>query len=174
MYKDVRSKVRVGNGFSEELCVVVGVHQGSVVSRLLLIIVLEAPSRVFNTSCPLELLYATDLMTSDESIEELLVKLKKSEMEKNAHQPQSAGSDRRLDVFNMRETCDAPLAETWAMTEATLNPRFDSVMSRQIFVIKNLSQLPHAKSDTEITSKGTSPFTPWARSQLTQEGSLIC
>ena len=27
MYKDVRSRVRVGNSFSEELSVVVGVHQ---------------------------------------------------------------------------------------------------------------------------------------------------
>ena len=48
MYKDVRSRVRVGEGFREELDVV-GVHRGSVLSRLLLIIVLEAPSREFHT-----------------------------------------------------------------------------------------------------------------------------
>ena len=73
MYKDARSRVRVGDGFSQELGVVVGVYQGSVLNRLLLIIVLEVPSTDFHTSCPCELLYADDLMISAESIEELLV-----------------------------------------------------------------------------------------------------
>ena len=61
-----------------------GVQEGAVQSQLLLIIVLEAPSREFHTGCPCELLYPDDLMISAESIEELLVKLKtwKSEMEK--------------------------------------------------------------------------------------------
>ena len=62
--------------FSQELDVLVGINQGSVLSRLLLIIVLEAPSRKFHTGCPWELLYAEYLMISAESIEELLVKLK--------------------------------------------------------------------------------------------------
>ena len=66
----------VSNGFSQEFYGVVGVHQGSVLSRLLLIIVLEAPSRELHTGCPLELLYAEYLMLSAESVEELLVKLK--------------------------------------------------------------------------------------------------
>ena len=84
MYKDVRSRVRVGDGYSEEFGVGVGVDQGSVLSPLLFIIVLEALSREFRTGCPWELLYADDLMISAESMEELLVKLKtwKSEMEK--------------------------------------------------------------------------------------------
>ena len=83
MYTDVRSRVRVGNGYSEELDVTVGVHQGSVLCPLLFIIVLEALSREFCTGCPWELLYADDLMISAESMEELLVKLKtwKTEME---------------------------------------------------------------------------------------------
>ena len=76
MYTDVRSRVRVGNGYSEEFGVAVGVHQGSVLSPLLFIIVLEALSREFRTGCPWELLYADDLMISAESMEELLVKLK--------------------------------------------------------------------------------------------------
>ena len=82
MYKDVRSRVRVGSGYSEEFGVKVGVHQGSVLSPLLFIIVLEALSREFRTGCPWELLYADDLMISAESMEELLVKLKtwKAEM----------------------------------------------------------------------------------------------
>ena len=66
MYKDVRSRVRVGDGYSEELGVGVGVHQGSVLSPLLFIIVLEALSREFGTSCLRELLYADDLMISAE------------------------------------------------------------------------------------------------------------
>ena len=52
MYKDVRSRVRVGVGYSEEFGVGVGVHQGSVLSPLLFIIVLEALSREFCTGCP--------------------------------------------------------------------------------------------------------------------------
>ena len=84
MYTDVRSRVRVGNGYSEEFGVGVGVHQGSVLSPLLFIIVLEALSREFRTECPWELMYADDLMISAESMEELLVKLMtwKTEMEK--------------------------------------------------------------------------------------------
>ena len=76
MYKDVRSKVKVGSGYSEEFGVKVGVHQGSVLSPLLFIIVLEALPREFRTGCPWELLYADDLMIRAESMEELLVKLK--------------------------------------------------------------------------------------------------
>ena len=84
MYKDVRSRVRVGDGYSEEFGVGVGVHQGSVLSPLLFITVLEALSREFCTGCPWELLYADDLMISAKSMEELLVKVQtwKTEMEK--------------------------------------------------------------------------------------------
>ena len=84
MYKDVRSRVRVGSGYSEEFGVKVGVHQGSVLNPLLFIIVLEALSREFRTGCPWELLYADDLMISAESIQELMVKMKtwKAEMER--------------------------------------------------------------------------------------------
>ena len=44
MYANARSRVRVGEGYSEEFEVKVGVHQGSVLSPLLFIIVLEALS----------------------------------------------------------------------------------------------------------------------------------
>ena len=76
MFKDMSSRVKVGDGYREELDVVVDVHQGSVLSRLLLIIVLEATPRQFHTGCLWELLYADYLMISSESIEGLLVKLK--------------------------------------------------------------------------------------------------
>ena len=42
MYANERSHVRVGEGYSEEFKVKVGVHQGSVLSPLLFIIILEA------------------------------------------------------------------------------------------------------------------------------------
>ena len=102
MYKDVRSRVRVGSGYSEEFGVKVGVHQGSVPSPLLFIIVLEALSREFRTGCPWELLCADDLMISAESMEELLVKLLPP-----PHQPQSATFDQRSSVFNLCEKCNA-------------------------------------------------------------------
>ena len=64
MYKDVLSRVRVDDGNSEEFGVRVGVHQDSVLSPLLFIIVLEALSGEFRTGCPWELLYADELMIS--------------------------------------------------------------------------------------------------------------
>ena len=44
MYPNARSRVRVGEGYSEEFEVKVGVHQGSILSPLPFIIVLEALS----------------------------------------------------------------------------------------------------------------------------------
>ena len=49
MYANARSRVRVGEGYSEEFEVKVGVHQGSVLGPLLFIIVLEALSREFRS-----------------------------------------------------------------------------------------------------------------------------
>ena len=62
MYANARSRVRVGEGFSKEFEVKVGVHQGSVLSPLLFIIVLEALSREFRAGVPWEDLYADDLV----------------------------------------------------------------------------------------------------------------
>ena len=86
MYKDVESRVRVDDEYSEEIGVQVVVPQDSVLSPLLFIIVLEALSRVFRTGFPWELFYADDLMISAGfmSMEELLVKLRtwKSKLKK--------------------------------------------------------------------------------------------
>ena len=75
IYCEVRSKVRVDNCFSDSFNVNVGVHQGSVLSPLLFIIVLEALSQEFRNGSPWELLYADDLMIIAETIEELSQKL---------------------------------------------------------------------------------------------------
>ena len=52
MYYNARSRVRVGEGYNEEFEVKVGVPQGSVLSPLLLIIVIEALSREFRCGVP--------------------------------------------------------------------------------------------------------------------------
>ena len=54
MYPNAHSRVRVSEGFSKEFEVKVGVHQGSVLSPLLLIIVLEALSHEFRAGVPWE------------------------------------------------------------------------------------------------------------------------
>ena len=69
MYANARSPVRVGEGYSEEFEVKVGVHLGSVFSPLLFIIVLEALSREFRSGVPWEDLYADDLVIIAESLE---------------------------------------------------------------------------------------------------------
>ena len=53
----------------------VGVHQGSVLSPLLFIIVLEALSREFCSGVPWEDLYTSDLVTIAESLEECVRRL---------------------------------------------------------------------------------------------------
>ena len=59
-----------GEGFSKEFEVKVGVHQGSVLSPLLFIIVLESLSRKFRAGVPWEDLYADDLVITADSLEE--------------------------------------------------------------------------------------------------------
>ena len=49
MCNNTRNKVRVSNTYSDKFGVKVGVHQGSVLSPLLFIIVLEALTREFCT-----------------------------------------------------------------------------------------------------------------------------
>ena len=73
MYNNTRSRVWVNNTYSDEFGVKVGVHQGSVLSPLLFVIVLEALSREFRTGTPWELLYADDLVISAETEEGLKI-----------------------------------------------------------------------------------------------------
>ena len=84
MYNNTRSRVGVNNTYSDEFGVKVGVHQGSVLSPLLFVIVLEALSCEFRTGTPWELLYADDLVISAETEEGLKMKLNKWKTEMEA------------------------------------------------------------------------------------------
>ena len=55
MYDNARSKVRITNSYNNPINVSAGVHQGSVLSPLLFITVMEAISREFRTGCPWDL-----------------------------------------------------------------------------------------------------------------------
>ena len=75
MYSNARSRVRVNGKLSEEFTVGVGVHQGSVLSPLLFILVIEALSREFRGTLPWELVYADDLVVIADSLDECVAKL---------------------------------------------------------------------------------------------------
>jgi len=75
MYEKATTAVKVHDKLSDEFEVKVGVHQGSMLSPLLIIIVLEALSKSFRKVLPLELLYADDLVA--ESDESWMKKIKK-------------------------------------------------------------------------------------------------
>ena len=62
LYKCANCRVRVNHKLGQPFDVKVGLHQGSVFSPLLFIIVLEALSEEFRTGCPWELLYDDDLL----------------------------------------------------------------------------------------------------------------
>ena len=68
-YAGVATAVRLNCTESAEFEVTVGVHQGSVLSPLLFIVVLEALSRAFKVGLhvPWELLYADDLVLISET-----------------------------------------------------------------------------------------------------------
>ena len=75
MYANAQSQVHVGEGFSKEFEVKVCGHQGSILSPLLFIIVLEALSREFRAGVPREDLYADDLVIIAASLEECVRRL---------------------------------------------------------------------------------------------------
>ena len=76
MYEDALTKVRMNGRESKAFNVRVGVHQSSVLSPLLFIIVLEVLSREFREGLPMELLYADDLVLVAETKELLLEKVR--------------------------------------------------------------------------------------------------
>ena len=73
LYKDARTRVQVGGGYSEEFNVVVGVHQGSVLSPFLFATILDVLSEEGRKDALYELLYAGDLVLMAETMEKLEV-----------------------------------------------------------------------------------------------------
>ena len=76
MYAGACTSVKLQSDESAVFDVNVGVHQGSVLSPLLFIIVLEELSKRFRVGLPWELLYADDLVLVAETEEELLGKIR--------------------------------------------------------------------------------------------------
>ena len=77
MYCDASTSVKLQGCESSEFGVKVGVHQGSVLSPLLFVIVLNELSKKFRVGLPWELLYADDLALIAETEEELVEKIKR-------------------------------------------------------------------------------------------------
>ena len=70
-----KTVVRTVYGNRKRSEVKVGMHQGSALSPLLFVIVMEAISREFRVALPWELLYADDLAVLAETEEELIKRL---------------------------------------------------------------------------------------------------
>jgi len=75
MYTGAKTVVRTVYGNSKGFEVKVGTHQGSALSPLLFVIVMEAISRELRVALPWELLYADDLAVITETEEELIKRL---------------------------------------------------------------------------------------------------
>ena len=76
MYENSSTRVKIEGRESEEFRVKVGVHQGSVLSPLLFVVVMEALSLEFREGLPMELLYADDLILMADSREKLVELIK--------------------------------------------------------------------------------------------------
>ena len=77
MYEGAQTVVRTTEGDSKAFNVKVGLHQGSVLSLLLFVIVMEMISRELRAGFHLELLYADDLILMAQSEERLCDKIGK-------------------------------------------------------------------------------------------------
>lgn len=75
LYSGAHTVVRTGAGDSDSFDVKVGVHQGSVLSPLLIATVMDVVSREVRGSLPWELLYTDDLVQMTHTKEELAKKL---------------------------------------------------------------------------------------------------
>ena len=71
LYWETRSRVRVAGETSDSFEIGVGVHQGSVLSPLLFILVMEEATRECRVGGLWELLYADDLVLTAETQEEV-------------------------------------------------------------------------------------------------------
>jgi len=75
MYTGAKTVVRPVYVNSNAFEVKVGMHQGSALSPLLFVMVMEALSREFRVALPWELLYADDLVVIAETEEDLIKRL---------------------------------------------------------------------------------------------------
>jgi len=75
MYTGAKTVVRTVYGNSNGFEVKVGMHQGSALSPLLFVIVMEALSREFRVALPWELLYDDDLVVIAEIEDDLIKRL---------------------------------------------------------------------------------------------------
>jgi len=72
MYTGAKTVIRTVYGNSSGFEVKVGMHQGSALSPLLFVIVIEATSREFRVALPWHLLFADDLVVIAESEQDLI------------------------------------------------------------------------------------------------------
>ena len=70
LYEGSRTKVKVGSGFSEEIGVRFGVHQGSVISPLIFAIVVDAVTEQARKGLLNEISHADDLVLMSEDLRE--------------------------------------------------------------------------------------------------------
>ncbi|XP_047470216.1 uncharacterized protein LOC125025923 [Penaeus chinensis] len=70
-YRGARTTVRTKYGRTDEFTIGVGLHQGSILSPFLSIVVLDVISENFRTGLPWELLFADNLVVVADSVEEL-------------------------------------------------------------------------------------------------------
>ena len=113
----VHSKVRIISSYSSSINTSVGVHQGSVLSPLLFIIIAETLSREFRTGYPWEILYANVIVA--ESYGELKVRLKNGkdgleEKRVKVNVGKAKVLCSRHDVFKSKILCQIPM---WCMYE---------------------------------------------------------
>ena len=71
LYEGSRTKIKVGSGTSDEFGVRVGVHQGSVLSPLIFVIVVDVVAEHARERLLNEILYAVDLVLLSESLEDV-------------------------------------------------------------------------------------------------------
>ena len=71
LFEGSKTKVKVQSEFSEEFCVVIGVHQGSVLSPLLFAIVVDVVTENAREGLMKEVLYADNLVLISETLEGL-------------------------------------------------------------------------------------------------------
>ena len=75
MYTGAKTVVRTVYGNSNGFEVKLGMHQGSALSHLLCVTIMEALSREFRVALPWELLYADDVVVIAETEDDLIKRL---------------------------------------------------------------------------------------------------